>query len=102
MSLIVAVTGGTCGFAFLLIVVFMLGLDQPSMSGQRGRIGSFIEWFNIPLVCLLDWLTNRDVIAPDSLFVGSIIYLTYWALLGAVMALCSYCLWCQIPKSKEK
>ena len=89
--------GALCGFAFLFVTVFVLGLDQPSMDGRIGAIGTFIHWLNTPLVFLLDWITKRNILASDNLLLGSIIYLIYWTFLGSATAFGSYCLVRQIP-----
>ena len=89
---VLTIMGAVCGFVFLFVTVFVLGLDQPSMDGRRGGIGTVIQLFNTPFVWLLDWVTKRNIMTSDNLLVGSIGYLIYWAFLGAVMALGSYCL----------
>ena len=96
-AFVVSCIGGGCAFVFLFVTVFVLGLDQPSMDGRRGGIGTFIQWFNTPFVWLLDGVTKRNLMASDNLLVGSIGYLIYWAFWGAVMALGGYCLVRLIP-----
>jgi hypothetical protein len=83
---------------FLFVTVFLLGLDQALRDGRRGGIGTFIEWLNTPFVWLLDWATKQDLMASDNLLIGSIGYLIYWAFLGAVLSLGTYCLVRQIRK----
>lgn len=96
-AVVLTVVGAVCGFVFLFVTVFVLGLDQPSMDGRRGGIGTFIQLFNTPFVWLLDSVTKRNIMASDNLLVGSIGYLIYWAFLGAVIALGGYCLVRLIP-----
>jgi len=74
----------------------MLGLGQPDMDGRRGSIGAFIQWINTPFVCLLDWVTKRNIMSSDNLLVGSIACLIYWAFVGAIVSLGIYCLACLI------
>ncbi len=94
--LVLSLVGAMCGFAFLFVSVFMLGVDLPDMDGRRGAIGTVIEWFNTPLVSLLDWMTRRRIMTSDNLLMGSILYLLYWALLGGTMVLGGYCLVLQL------
>ena len=96
-AVVLTSVGAVSGFVFLFVAVFVLGLDQPSMDGRRGGIGTFIQWFNTPFVWLLDWVTKQNLMASDNLLVGSIGYLIYWAFLGSVISLGTYCLVRQIP-----
>jgi len=91
IAMVTAVIGAICGFLFLFVSVFMIGIDRPDMHGHRGKIGSFIFLFSTPFRYFFDWMVRQDIVKSDDVFIGSILWLIYWALLGAIFGFGIYC-----------
>ena len=91
IAMVMTAISAICGFLFLFVSVFMLGIDRPDMHGHRGKIGSFIFLFSTPFGYFIDWMVRQDIIKSDNVFIGSILWLIYWALLGAIFGFGIYC-----------
>ena len=85
---------GAVGSSVLIFHLGIFGFVQPSMDGQRGTIGTLVLQVSTPLICAMDWMTQRHIIYPDNMLAWLYLWFQYWALLGAVVALGCYGLVC--------
>jgi hypothetical protein len=85
-ALRVAVIGAGSGLVF----AFAVWLAEPSQSGERGILGTFIRWLNMPVVWALDWALQRGLVENGNIQVFLAIYFLYWISLGVLVVMVGY------------